>query len=155
MSWLSPSVLGLVYSRRTPTRVRSHDVPLKGRVHSWSPCTTKGTPTWFKQHRVTTTRPRNCYAKVSPRLGRSRHRFSFSPFETWTAVHDQESVNARRKDDGTIIVFSFSPFKTWTVVHNQESANARRKDNGTIIVFSFSPFKTWIVVHDQETASAR
>ncbi|GFT78525.1 hypothetical protein TNCV_2085701 [Trichonephila clavipes] len=63
------------------------------------------TPTRFKQHPVTTTRPMNCYAKFSPRLGRSRHRFFFSPVETWTAVRDQESVSASRKDDGTIIVF--------------------------------------------------
>ncbi|GFT86163.1 HTH_Tnp_Tc3_2 domain-containing protein [Trichonephila clavipes] len=50
------------------------------------PCTTRRTPTKFKQHQVTTTRPRNCYA------GHSRHRFScFSPFVTWTAVRDQES----------------------------------------------------------------
>ncbi|GFS75752.1 hypothetical protein TNCV_3424751 [Trichonephila clavipes] len=41
------------------------------------------------KNQVITTRPRNCYAKVSPRLGRSRHRFS--PFETWTALRDQES----------------------------------------------------------------
>ncbi|GFU69205.1 hypothetical protein TNCV_3284831 [Trichonephila clavipes] len=69
--------LGLVCTtRRTPTRVISHDVPLKG-IHSWSPCTTRRTPARFKQHLVTTTRPRNCYSKVSPRLGRSRHR---SPF---------------------------------------------------------------------------
>ncbi|GFX02151.1 hypothetical protein TNCV_1750361 [Trichonephila clavipes] len=47
------------------------------------PCTTRRTPTKFKQHQVTTTRPRNCYA------GRSRHRFScFSPFVTWTAVRE-------------------------------------------------------------------
>ncbi|GFT77135.1 hypothetical protein TNCV_1984291 [Trichonephila clavipes] len=38
------------------------------------PCTMSRTPTRFKQHRVTTTRPMNCYA-VSTRLGRSRHRF--------------------------------------------------------------------------------
>ncbi|GFV55539.1 hypothetical protein TNCV_2573791 [Trichonephila clavipes] len=37
------------------------------------------TPTRFKQHRVTTTRPMNCYAKVSTRLGRSRHRFFSLP----------------------------------------------------------------------------
>ncbi|GFV45391.1 hypothetical protein TNCV_5055851 [Trichonephila clavipes] len=43
-------------------------------------------------------RPLNtkCYAKVLPRLGRSRHRFSCSsPFETWTAVRDQESAAFR------------------------------------------------------------
>ncbi|GFX61293.1 hypothetical protein TNCV_1171321 [Trichonephila clavipes] len=52
-------------TRFTPSRVRSLDVP---------PCTMSRTPTRFKQHRVTTTRPMNCYA-VSTRLGRSRHRF--------------------------------------------------------------------------------
>ncbi|GFX53715.1 alpha-2 adrenergic receptor [Trichonephila clavipes] len=31
--------------------------------------------------------------------------FFFSSFEMWTAVHDQESVSAHRKDYGTIIVF--------------------------------------------------
>ncbi|GFW66312.1 hypothetical protein TNCV_1712111 [Trichonephila clavipes] len=81
------------------------------------------TLTRFKQHRATTTRPMNCYAKVSTRLGRSRHRVFFSSVETWTAVRDQESVSARRTDDGTIIVFLL--FKTWTVVHDRESASAR------------------------------
>ncbi|GFU03552.1 hypothetical protein TNCV_2257571 [Trichonephila clavipes] len=81
------------------------------------------TPTRFKQHRVTTTRPMNCYAKVSPRLGRSRHRFFSLPSRRGTAVRDQESVSARRKDDGTIIVFLL--FKTWTVVHDRKSASAR------------------------------
>ncbi|GFW50040.1 hypothetical protein TNCV_2316221 [Trichonephila clavipes] len=52
-------------TRLTPSRVRSLDVP---------PCTMSRTPTRFKQHRVTTTRPMNYYA-VSTRLGRSRHRF--------------------------------------------------------------------------------
>ncbi|GFY01473.1 retrovirus-related Pol polyprotein from transposon 17.6 [Trichonephila clavipes] len=70
-------------TRFAPSRVRSLDVP-----H----CTMSRTPTRFKQHRVTTTRPMNCYA-VSTRLGRSRHRFLFSPDRTWTAVRDQESVN--------------------------------------------------------------
>ncbi|GFT61217.1 hypothetical protein TNCV_1613711 [Trichonephila clavipes] len=36
------------------------------------------TPTRFKQHRVTTTRPMNCYA-VSTRLRRSRHLFLSLP----------------------------------------------------------------------------
>ncbi|GFT01980.1 hypothetical protein TNCV_2673181 [Trichonephila clavipes] len=53
------------------------------------------TPTRFKQHRVTTTRPMNCYA-VSTRLRRSTDIvFFFSPIRTWTAVRDQESVRNR------------------------------------------------------------
>ncbi|GFT59383.1 hypothetical protein TNCV_2755571 [Trichonephila clavipes] len=59
--------LGLVVSRDEPRR--ESDL--------CTPCTMSRTPTRFKQHRVTTTRPMNCYAKVSPRLGRSRHRFFF------------------------------------------------------------------------------
>ncbi|GFW99457.1 integrase_H2C2 domain-containing protein [Trichonephila clavipes] len=72
----------------------SRDEPLRESNLRMYPCTMSRTPTRFKQHRVTTTRPLNCYA-VSTRLGRSRHRFScFSPFMTWTAVRDQESVSA-------------------------------------------------------------
>ncbi|GFW04341.1 hypothetical protein TNCV_877141 [Trichonephila clavipes] len=91
------------------------------------------TPKRFKQHRVTTTRPMNCYAKVSTRLGLSRHRVFFSPVETGAAVRDQESVSAHRKDDGTIIVFLL--FKMWTAVRDQESVSARRKDDWIFIVF--------------------
>ncbi|GFU00669.1 hypothetical protein TNCV_4818341 [Trichonephila clavipes] len=71
------------FNKITTLRTSSLDVP---------PCTMGRTPTRFKQHRVTTTRPVNCYA-VSTRLRRSRHIFSFSPIRTWTAFRDQESVN--------------------------------------------------------------
>ncbi|GFU91893.1 hypothetical protein TNCV_3192771 [Trichonephila clavipes] len=56
-------------TRLTPSRVRSLDVP---------PCTMSRTPTRFKQHRVTTTRPMNCYA-VSTRLRRSGHHLWMYP----------------------------------------------------------------------------
>ncbi|GFV97729.1 hypothetical protein TNCV_2313141 [Trichonephila clavipes] len=59
-------------------------------ISGCTPCTMGRTPTRFQQHRVTTTRPMNCYA-VSTRLRRSRHRSFFSPIRTWTAVRDQES----------------------------------------------------------------
>ncbi|GFW78680.1 transposon Tf2-6 polyprotein [Trichonephila clavipes] len=55
-------------TKLTPSRVRSLDVP---------PCTMSRIPKRFKQHRVATTRPMNCYA-VSTRLGRSRHSFFLS-----------------------------------------------------------------------------
>ncbi|GFU09718.1 hypothetical protein TNCV_5027451 [Trichonephila clavipes] len=71
----------------------SRDEPLREPDLRMYPCTTRSTPTKFKQHQVTTTRPMNCYAKVSTRFGRSRHRFFFSPVRMWTAIRDQESVN--------------------------------------------------------------
>ncbi|GFT59386.1 hypothetical protein TNCV_1183521 [Trichonephila clavipes] len=61
--------LGLVVSRDEPRR--ESDLWMYPLHHEQN-------PTRFKQHRVITTRPMNCYAKVSPRLGRSRHRFFFS-----------------------------------------------------------------------------
>ncbi|GFS70789.1 uncharacterized protein TNCV_1231941 [Trichonephila clavipes] len=48
------------------------------------------TPTRFKQHGVTTTRPMNCYA-VSTRLGRSRHRFFSLPSGRGQPFVNQES----------------------------------------------------------------
>ncbi|GFT85447.1 hypothetical protein TNCV_497911 [Trichonephila clavipes] len=77
-------------------------------------------PTRFRPHRFTITRPsycmeqlrlynaEYCYATLhqpqesSPRLRRSRYRFPFFPFKTWTVVYDQEFASARRKDDGTV-----------------------------------------------------
>ncbi|GFV13723.1 hypothetical protein TNCV_2105931 [Trichonephila clavipes] len=56
------------FNKITTIQTSSLDVP---------PCNMSRTPPRFKQHRVTTTRPMNCYA-VSTRLGRSRHRFFFS-----------------------------------------------------------------------------
>ncbi|GFW68538.1 hypothetical protein TNCV_3300801 [Trichonephila clavipes] len=73
------------------------------------------TPTRFKQHRVTTTRPMNCYTKVSPRLGRSRHRFFFLSHRD---VDSRSFVNLKegRSDEeaagsrDTILIFAFALF---------------------------------------------
>ncbi|GFX24782.1 hypothetical protein TNCV_4488731 [Trichonephila clavipes] len=56
------------FNKITTLRTSSLDVP---------PCTMSRTPTRFKQHRVTTTRPMNCYA-VSTRLRRSTDIVFFS-----------------------------------------------------------------------------
>ncbi|GFV92810.1 hypothetical protein TNCV_1346611 [Trichonephila clavipes] len=65
------------------------------------PCTMGRTPTRFKQHRVTTTRPMNCYA-VSTSLRRSRHFFFpfFSPIRTWTAVREPAVCESGVREPG-------------------------------------------------------
>ncbi|GFW59845.1 hypothetical protein TNCV_2917271 [Trichonephila clavipes] len=122
-------------TRLTQSRVRSLDVP---------PCTMSRTPTRFKQHRVTTTRPMNCYA-VSTRLGRSRHRFFLSSIRTWTAVRDQKS--GLHRNVGASRLNEPDDRQGCVLARTVESSQGGRFDSNESVADSFPSgavgFKSW------------